>query len=101
MAQTAKQRSEAAKKAAATKKKNAEKQDETKLDAPEGADIGNAEAIPSPEEPAEETPDITEDPSGRIPVATAPVPEGEHVLTRDETKPDYNNLQSVFVQEKD
>lgn len=75
--------------------------DETKLDAPEGADLGNAEAVPPPE-PAEELEVVyVEDPSQDYQLCSPDDPDAVHVITKDATKAEGQNLQSVYAKKKD
>lgn len=96
----------AAKKSSASKKSSADSSTATKkqrdeLGAPEGADVGNIKPI---EDTTDDTPDLTpklvKDPSNREAVGPVIESDAEHVVTNDTTKPESNNLQSVYVQPK-
>ncbi len=80
--------------------KTATKKEREELGAPEDADIGNMKPIETDDDtPADET-KFVKDPSNREVVGPTIESDAELVYTHDETKPESNNLQSVYVEPK-
>ncbi len=101
----------ATKKSSTSKSSTAKKSDESKpatkaqreeLGAPEGADVGNMKPIETDDDaPGTDEPQkFVKDPSNRESVGAAIEADADLVYTHDTTKPESNNLQSVYVEPK-
>jgi hypothetical protein len=77
--------------------------DATKLDAPAGADLGEAEAVPPPEDPDPiervDIGDKTPDEAG-YELADANTPDAVLLIGRDSTKPEGQNEQAAYAVKK-